>query len=124
MRAIHPRSLTASGPSGVGPAWGTGPQDTARPRPRYRRGRRELCADQRLGGRGPRCRENASGKSSAEQRYTFHAERHALDSTLTRPNAQTAGLLGCSVAISGKTRVAGAPRESAFGLNEGAALTF
>ncbi len=73
--------------------------------------------------------ETASGQAGAGHAYTYNATTGKLIKTFTSPNAQTAGLFGGSVAISGKTVLVGAEDEtvliffSTF-LNAGHAYTF
>ncbi len=59
--------------------------------------------------------ENASGLPEAGHAYTFSATTGDLISTLTSPNAQSYGLFGVSVAISGTTVAVGAYYETASG---------
>ncbi|MGP8145114.1 MAG: PQQ-binding-like beta-propeller repeat protein [Thermoplasmata archaeon] len=59
--------------------------------------------------------ESVSGQNNAGHAYTFNARTGALVATLTSPNAQTGGLFGRSVAITGTTVVVGAPQETVSG---------
>ena len=57
--------------------------------------------------------------------YTFSATTGALLTTLTSPNAQSSGVFGRTVAVSGSTVVVGAPLESAGGFSDaGGAYVF
>ncbi len=59
--------------------------------------------------------ESASGYDYAGHAYAFNAETGKLISTLTSPNAQTAGEFGNAVAMSGNTLVVAAWGETASG---------
>src|SRR5207253_1727850 len=58
-------------------------------------------------------RETANALSGAGHAYVFDATDGSLTTTLTSPNAQTAGGFGFSVSTSGTTVVVGAPFETA-----------
>jgi hypothetical protein len=59
--------------------------------------------------------ETANGQSVAGHAYSFDATTGFLTTTLTSPNAQSTGLFGSSVAVSGTTVVVGAPGETGSG---------
>ena len=59
--------------------------------------------------------ETADGYSEAGHAYVYNANTGQLIENLTSPNAQEGGAFGCSVAISGKLAVVGAPYERADG---------
>jgi hypothetical protein len=59
--------------------------------------------------------ENASGQQYAGHSYVFNATTGALIKILTSPNAQSHGVFGRSLAISGNTVVVGAYGETANG---------
>ena len=59
--------------------------------------------------------QTTSGHPYAGHAYVFRATTGAPIATLTSPNAQTVGLFGASVAVSGTTVVVGAPGENVSG---------
>jgi hypothetical protein len=62
--------------------------------------------------------ETANGQAGAGHAYSFDASTGFLTTTLTSPNAQLTAGFGLSVAVSGTTVVAGAPRETVGGFTQ------
>jgi hypothetical protein len=62
--------------------------------------------------------ETANGQAGAGHAYSFDASTGFLTTTLTSPNAQLTAGFGLSVAVSGTTVVAGAPRETGGGFTQ------
>jgi hypothetical protein len=62
--------------------------------------------------------ENANGQPGAGHAYSFDATTGFLTTTLTSPNAQTNGVFGYSVAVSGTTVVVGAHDETGGGFTQ------